>query len=240
MLSPYGMEIIDSCLTCKLRADRIFCDLPASALQTLENIKHAAAYPQGAVLFVEGQMPRGIFLLCKGTVKLSVISRSGKKMIVELAAPGQVLGLSATISGEPYEVTAETNEPCLINFVNRDHFLRFLKDNVEACFKVAEQLSEKYHDACNEVRSLGLSHSAHEKLANLLLEWSSKNGEAGKSELRLRLRLTHEEIGNMIGISRETVTRLLTEMKKRHIVESTGSTLMIRNTALLRKMASHN
>jgi CRP/FNR family transcriptional regulator, cyclic AMP receptor protein len=161
-------------------------------------------------------------------------------MIVELAAPGEVLGLSATISGEPYEVTAETSEPCQINFVKRDHFLRFLKDNVEVCFKVAEQLSEKYHDACNEVRSLGLSHSAHEKLANLLLEWSSKKSEALKPEPRLRLRLTHEEIANMIGISRETVTRLLTEMKKRHIVESTGSTLMIRNTALLRKMASHN
>ena len=69
MLSPYGMEIVESCITCKLRAERIFCDLPASALQTFENIKYATAYPQGAVLFVEGQMPRGIFVLCKGTVK---------------------------------------------------------------------------------------------------------------------------------------------------------------------------
>ena len=74
MLSPYGMEIVESCLTCKLRADRIFCDLPATALQTLETIKYVAAYPPGAVLFVEGQMPRGIFVLCKGTVKLSINS----------------------------------------------------------------------------------------------------------------------------------------------------------------------
>ena len=74
------------------------------------------------------------------------------------------------------------------NFVKRDDFLRFLKDDVQACFKLAEQLSERYHDACNEVRSLGLSHSAHEKLANLLLEWGSKNGEAAKPETRLRLR----------------------------------------------------
>ncbi len=240
MLSPYGTEIVESCLTCKLRADDVFCDLPAAALQVLENIKHATAYPEGAVLFVEGQTPSGIFLLCKGTVKLLVNSPSGKKMIVELAEPGEVLGLSATISGEPYEVTAETSERCQINFVKREHFLRLLKDNGEACFKVAELLSEKYHDACNELRSLGLSHSAHEKLANLLLEWSSKNDEGGKPETRLRLRLTHEEIANMIGISRETVTRLLTEMKKRQILESKGSTLLIRNAALLRKMANNN
>jgi CRP/FNR family cyclic AMP-dependent transcriptional regulator len=240
MLSPYGMEIVESCLTCKLRVDRIFCDLPASALQTFESIKYATAYPQGAVLFVEGQMPRGIFVLCKGSVKLSINSPNGRTMIVKLAEPGEVLGLSATISGKPYEVTAETIDPCQVNFVKRDDFLRFLKDDVEACFKVAEQLSDKYHTACQEVRTLGLSHSASEKLANLLLEWSCKNGESAKSEPRLKLRLTHEEIAQMIGTSRETVTRLFAEMKRRQIVQSKGSTLLIRNTAALREIANHN
>jgi len=234
------MEIVESCITCKLRADRIFCDLPPSALQTFENIKYATAYPQGAVLFVEGQMPRGIFVLCKGSVKLSINSPSGRTMIVKLAEPGEVLGLSATISGKPYEVTAETVDPCQINFVKRDDFLRFLKEDVEACFKVAEQLSEKYHNACKEAGALGLSHSAAEKLAKLLLEWSSKNGEAAKPEPRLRIRLTHEEIAQMIGTSRETVTRLFAELKKRQIVQSKGSTLVIRNTTALRELATRN
>ncbi len=240
MLSPYGLEIVESCITCKLRADRIFCDLPGSALQNFENIKFATAYPSGAVLFVEGQVPRGIFVLCKGSVKLSINSPSGRTMIVKLAEPGEVLGLSATISGKPYEVTAETIDPCQVNFVKRDDFLRFLKDDVEVCFKVAEQLGEKYHNACKEVRSLGLSHSAAEKLAALLLEWSAKNGEAAKPASRLTIRLTHEEIAQMIGTSRETVTRLFAEMKKREIVQTKGSTLVIRNTAALREIANHN
>jgi CRP/FNR family cyclic AMP-dependent transcriptional regulator len=240
MLSPYGMEIVESCLTCKLRTDRIFCDLPPSALQKFENIRFATAYPQGAVLFVEGQMPRGIFVICKGSVKLSINSPSGRTMIVKLAEPGEVLGMSATISGKPYEVTAETIDPCQINFVKREDFLEFLKDDVEACFKVAEQLGEKYHNACKEVRSLGLSHSAAEKLATLLLEWSAKNRENGKMEPRLKIRLTHEEIAQMIGTSRETVTRLFAELKKRQIVQSKGSTLVIRNTSALRDIADHN
>jgi CRP/FNR family transcriptional regulator len=234
------MEIVESCLTCKLRADGIFCDLPPAALQSFENIKFATAYPQGAVLFVEGQIPRGIFVICKGSVKLSINSPNGRTMIVKLAEAGEVLGLSATISGKPYEVTAETIDPCQVNFVKRDDFLRFLKDDVEACFKVAEQLSDKYHNACQEVRTLGLSHSASEKLANLLLEWSCKNGESAKAEPRLKLRLTHEEIAQMIGTSRETVTRLFAEMKRRQIVQSKGSTLLIRNTAALREIANHN
>ncbi|MGA9074433.1 MAG: helix-turn-helix domain-containing protein, partial [Candidatus Sulfotelmatobacter sp.] len=90
------------------------------------------------------------------------------------------------------------------------------------------------------VRSLGLSHSAAEKLAKLLLEWSSKNGEGAKAEPRLKLRLTHEEIAQMIGTSRETVTRLFAELKKRQILQSKGSTLVIRNTSALREIANRN
>ena len=239
MLSPYGMEIVESCLTCKLRAERTFCDLPPAALQAFEGIKHATAYPRAAVLFVQGQLPRGIFVLCKGSVKLAISSPSGRTVIVKLAEPGEVLGLSATISGKPYEVTAETIDPCQVNFVKRDDFLRFLKDDVEARFKVAGQLSEKYHNACKEVGWLGLSHSAAEKLAKLLLEWTSKN-DGVKGEPRLKLRLTHEEIAQMIGTSRETVTRLFAEMRKRQILQSKGSTLVIRNTAALRELANHN
>lgn len=240
MLSPYGMEIVESCLTCKLRSDRIFCDLPDNALQSLEDIKFTTAYPPGAVLFVEGQLPRGVFMICKGSVKLSINSPSGRTMIVKLAEPGEVLGLSSSISGQPYEVTAETIDPCQINFVKREDFLEFLKDDVNVCFKVAEQLSDKYHNACKEVRSLGLSQSAAAKLASLLWDWSSKNGEAARPEPRLKLRLTHEEIAQMIGTSRETVSRLFGELKKRNIVQSKGSTLLILDMAALREVAKHN
>ena len=241
MLSPYGMELIDSCLACKLREeDGIFCNLPPATLQKLESIKSTTAYPGSAVLFVEGQIPRGIFMLCKGSVKLSINSPNGRTMIVKLADPGEVLGLSATISGRPYEVTAETLDPCQVNFIKRDDFLRFLREDVDACIRAAEQLSDKYHNACKEVRALGLSLSAAEKLATLLLEWSSKNGEADKPEPRLKIRLTHEEIAQMIGTSRETVTRLFAEMKKRQILQSKGSTMVIRNSAALRDIANHN
>ena len=117
MLSPYGLDIIESCLTCKVRADRIFCDLPAAALQCFEGIKYATAYPKGAVLFVEGQAPRGIFVLCKGRVKLSICASDGKTLIVKIAEPGEVLGLSASVSGKAYELTAETLDPCQVNFI---------------------------------------------------------------------------------------------------------------------------
>src|ERR1700746_666070 len=94
-----------------MRVEHIFCDLPATALQSFENIKYATAYPKGAVLFVEGQSPRGIFVLCKGRVKFSICSTDGKTLILKIAEPGEVLGLSAAVSGKTYELTAETMDP---------------------------------------------------------------------------------------------------------------------------------
>src|ERR1035437_9225018 len=123
-----------------MKTDRLFCDLPASALELIETIKYATAYPKGAVLVVEGQAPRGIFVLCKGRVKLSICSTDGKTLILKIAEPGEVLGLSATVSGKPYELTAETVDPCQVNFVKREDFLRFLKEHSDACLRVAEQL----------------------------------------------------------------------------------------------------
>jgi CRP/FNR family transcriptional regulator, cyclic AMP receptor protein len=238
--SPYGIEIVESCLTCKMRVGHVFCNLPRAALRSFDDIKYAMSYPKGAVLFAQGQAPQGIFVLCTGSVKLSISATNGRTIIEKIAEPGEELGLAATVSGKPYEMTAETIDPCQVNFVKRDDFLRFLKDDVEACIKVAEQLSEKYYSACKEVRSLELLHSAVEKLAKLLLEWSSKNGEAARPETRLTLRLTHEEISQIIGTSRETVTRLFAEMKKRQIVQWKGSTLVIHNMAALREIANHN
>jgi CRP/FNR family cyclic AMP-dependent transcriptional regulator len=236
VLTPYGFDIIENCLTCKMRAEHIFCDLPPAALQAFESIKFSTAYPKGAVLFVEGQAPRGIFVLCKGRVKLSICSSDGKTLILKIVEQGEVLGLSATVGGKAYELTAETLDPCQINFVKREDFLHLLKEHSAACLRVAEQLSDKYNNACREIRTLGLSHSAGEKLARLLLEWSNRNGEAIKAEPRLTLALTHEEIAQMIGTSRETVTRLFADLKRRQIVQAKGSTLVIRNKSALKAM----
>ncbi len=238
MLSPYGLEIVESCLTCKLRAERTFCRLPDSALRAFESIKFATSYPKDAVLFVEGQSPRGIFVICKGRVKLSMSSIDGKTIILKIAEPGEVLGLSATVSAKPYELTAETIDPCQVNFVKREDFLRFLKQHVDACFRVAEQLSEKYNSSCHELRSLGLSHSATEKIAKLLLEWSCRAGDALKQDSRFKLALSHEEIAQMIGTSRETVTRVFSELRKKEIIQSKGSTMSIRNKAALKLLAA--
>lgn len=235
MSSPYGLQITESCLICKLRHAGFFCDLPKPSLEDLERIKYASAYPQGAVLFVEGQSARGVYIVCSGRVKLSTTSRDGKTLILRIAQPGEVLGLHATVSGKPYELTAETLQPCQLDFVKREDFLRFLQNHAEACLHAAQHLSQNCQSAYEMIRSLGLSHSVSEKLARLLLEWAS-DGESTKDGIRIKVSLTHEEIAQLIGTSRETVTRVLSEFRDKEFAQLRGSTLLIRNRAGLERL----
>jgi CRP/FNR family transcriptional regulator, cyclic AMP receptor protein len=226
--TPYGLEIIENCISCPHREERLFCNLPEPAIRSLAAITASAAYPKGATLFVEGQPARGVFILCSGRVKLSTSSADGKTLILRIAEPGEVLGLPATVTGTAYELTADVIEPAQANFITRNEFLGFLRDNGEAALRVAQQLGETYHSAITEMRTIGLSHSAGEKLARFLLEWAANYPEE-KGQVRIKLTLTHEEIAQMIGSSRETVTRLLADFRKKQILQVMGSTLIIKN-----------
>ncbi|HEY6389111.1 MAG TPA: Crp/Fnr family transcriptional regulator [Candidatus Acidoferrum sp.] len=237
MRAPYGLEIIESCLSCPHREDRLFCNLPPATVQRLAAITSPASYPKGATLFVEGQAPRGVFILCSGRVKLSTTSADGKGLIVRIAESGEVLGLPATVTGKPYELTAEVIEPAQANFIAREDFLVFMREHGEAALRVAQQLGETYHSAIAEMRTIGLSHSAGEKLARFLLDLSANHGD-GKGEIRVTLTLTHEEIAQMIGTSRETVTRLFTDFKKKQLLQVKGSSLIIKDKAGLESVVS--
>src|ERR1700690_1038153 len=235
--TPYGLEIIENCLACPHREERLFCNLPEAALKSLATITSSAAYPKGATLFVEGQPARGVFILCSGRVKLSTSSADGKTLILRISEPGEVLGLPATVTGTCYELTADVIEPAQANFISRNDFLNFLKDNGEAALRVAQQLGETYHTAISEMRTIGLSHSAGEKLARFLLEWSANYPEE-KGQVRIKLTLTHEEIAQMIGSSRETVTRLLADFRKKQLVQVMPTTFIIKNKAALESIVN--
>ena len=230
MRAPYGLEIIENCVTCPHREDRLFCNLPPASVRRLSEITSPSSYPKGATLFVEGQAARGVFILCAGRVKLSTSSIDGRTLIVRISEPGEVLGLPATVTGTPYELTADVIEPTQANFISRGDFLSFLCEHGEVSLRVAQQLGETYHAAVAEMRSIGLSHSAGEKLARFLLDWCANYGD-GKAEIRAKLTLTHEEIAQMIGASRETVTRLFADFKKKKLLQVKGSTITIKNKA---------
>ena len=235
MRAPYGLNILDNCLSCPVRGEHLFCNLSIHAGQRLNEIKSTAVYPKGAMLFIEGQQPRGVFVLCTGKVKLSTSSREGKTIITKISDSGDIMGLNAVVSNRPYEVTAEMMEPGQANFIPRESFLQMLKDYPEVAMRVAQQLSRNYYTAYEEIRTLGLAASPSEKFAKLLLSWSTKSTQDDGSS-QVKMTLTHEEIAEIIGTTRETVSRLFSDFKRKQLMQLKGATLVIRSRIALEKI----
>ena len=228
MRAPYGLEIVDNCASCAWKKEGFFCQLSAPALKSFEEVKFTSSYPAHAVLFVESQVPRGVYLLCKGRVKLTMTSSDGKSIILHIAEAGELIGINGAISGKPYEISAETLEPCQVNFVKREAFLRLMQDHKDIGTHVTEQISNDYQAACFQIRSIGLSRTAEEKVARFLLECATTGRETNQG-IRMNVALTHEEIAQVVGVSRETVTRTLGDFRHKSLITTKGPSVLIRN-----------
>lgn len=236
MNTPYGLQMVENCATCKLKKAGWYCALSADLTRSFSGFAHLTTYPGGAILFVEGQSPRGAFVLCAGKVKLSTTSREGKVLVLKLVEPGEVIGLGAMISGEAYEVTAETVGPCLVNFVEREGLLRLMERSGELGLRSALAVSRESQAAMRDMHDLVLARSSSGKLARLLLSWINRDTNHVE-DVRIHAPVTHEEMAQRIGASRETVTRLLSELRKKDFIRLEGSTLIIRNRTALEAMA---
>ena len=213
----------------------LFADLPPAVSQGLEMVTLTNEFPTGAILFTEGQDAKGLYIVRRGAVKLSVCASDGRTLILRIVEAGEALGVAAVIGGREYEATAEAQEPCEVSFLRQSDVLRMMRAHGEFALWVTQHLSHDYNSTCREIRSLMLSGSASEKLARLLVGWlDQKTGSPNPS--RMKMRLTHEEIGQMIGTSRETVTRLFAGFKKQRLLEQQGATLVVSDRVALESL----
>lgn len=221
-----NLKLKNKCMNCENRNKNYFCNLSESNLKVFESLQFKKLYQKGSWLFVEGESSNGIYVLCRGWVKLSTCSKDGKVIILHIAEPGEILGLSSTVSDSIHITTAEALEECEVNYVRSKDFLRFLEQNTEACLNVVRQLSENYNTACLQLCTLGLSNSVADKLGTLFLGWC-KPGYDTNDEIHLKITYTHEELAQMIGTSRESVTRQLKVFRDCNLITQKGSKLFI-------------
>ena len=218
-------------------ATKTFYDFPPSLVDAMEQEAITTTYPTGAVLFAEGQAPRGVFIVRRGRVKLSISGSDGRTLILRIVDAGSPLGIAAVISRREYEATAETQEPSEISFLRQCDLLRLMRQHGEIALWVTQHISQDYAGTCREIRDLILSDSASEKLARLMVGWLDQNTES-RNPTQVKLALTHEEIGQMIGTSRETISRLFAGFKKQRLIQQNGCTLVIPNRVALESLIS--
>ncbi len=213
-----------------------FNSLSPAALADFDALVVPISQPANKVLFSETQDNAGVMVIVEGEVKLSINSSDGRRLSLRIAKAGEVLGLSSTLSGNGYEMTADTLYPAKIAHLSRQTFLHFMARHPEVYEIVTREISRSFNLACEQLRMVGLSTSVPERLARLLLGWSD---EAPKQETgaRCRVSLTHEQIGEFIGASRETVTRTLSIFKNRRLVAQHGCTITIPSRIALESYA---
>ncbi|HJQ37228.1 MAG TPA: Crp/Fnr family transcriptional regulator [Thermoanaerobaculia bacterium] len=227
-MARYGIEVCNSCNACQWRNDDFFCQFDPETLKAFDSITFTNVYPENSVLYAESETPQGLFILCYGQVKLTISAAgSGKTLIKRIVQSGEVLGLSSVLSGNPYKATAETVRPSQLKFVKRDDFLRFYAEHRDVSFNIARQLIEECESDADQIRNLGLANSAAERLAQLLLAWSEESGSPSASGMRFPVMMTHEEISQLIGTSRETVTRLLKRFREQKILTVRRSSMTL-------------
>lgn len=237
MRSPYGFEIQEHCTNCPTQKDREFCNVTPKTLQALQEMKSTSIYPAGTLLYIEGQPPRGVFILCNGRAKVYTSSRQGKVIILKIAHPGEVLGMEAALAHRDHEETAELLESCQVNFLSTKDFMRYISEHSDAALKAAAQLTADCRAAQEGIRCIGLSASVEEKLARLVMSWADPNLDGSPREMRCKVPYKHEEIAQMIGSTRETVTRILGNLRRKKVIELKGATLVVKDSARLKQIA---
>ncbi len=224
---PYNRSVVESCSDCSLPEMGLFCRLPQRTLAELNSFRQDCLYPRGAILFVEGEDPRGLFILCSGRAKLSILSASGHAVNLRIVEPGEALGISSVIANEPYATRAETLSCSQVSFIPRIKFLQLLRAHPDLSLNVSRHLSMELHKAYEQTQLLALAPGTQVKVAKFLLTWAEKHGQLGDGGMRVSVHMTQEEIGESIGASRETVSRVLGDFRRRELIRTRGGTIVI-------------
>jgi CRP/FNR family transcriptional regulator, cyclic AMP receptor protein len=232
---PYRPEW--ACVDCPRRHDRTFCDIPDAPMRAFDAVKYSLLYPAGEILFVEGEEPSGVFLVCSGRVQVFSTSSEGRQQIVQLAGDGDLLGVSSVLGGKHHAATAQALEPSHLKFVKAADFVALARHWPEISFGVARLVCLAADDAMERARALGPSGPAAARVARFLLERCERDGRPDPQGVRVSLGLTHEQIGQVIGLSRETVSRTLSRFRREDLILLGRSTVLVRDKVALEEMA---
>jgi CRP/FNR family transcriptional regulator len=205
-----------------------FQDFSAEAQRDFASLATHFRCPGSTVLISEAQEPSRILFLLEGEVNISMNSSDGRRLLLEVASGGDTLGLTSALSGDSSEIRAQSMYPCRIASLQRRDFLGFISRHTIASQNVARELCTHLARARERLRILGLTSTATARLALLLLEWC-REGQRTTEGIQIRFVLTHREIGECIGASRETVSRTLTDFRSHNLVRMHGSTLVVTN-----------
>jgi CRP-like cAMP-binding protein len=207
-----------------------------SLIRSISERGRNVSYGKGNMFFAQEEPSHGVFLLLYGSVKLYIGSPDGKSLILGFLGPGTILGVAAAILEKRYGTSAEAIAPTTAVILERDSFLGLLQENTRTVMEAAELLSRERFDLLDQVKGFGLSESAPQKLAAFLLRLRQPDARYNGKSIQLS-GITQSDLAQMVGLSRETASRLLSRLTRKNVLDWKRSTLVIRNWEALERLA---
>lgn len=216
-----------------LKEVALFSGLDPEELRQVAKIAMERRYRKGMVIFVEGEPGEAVFFVKSGKVKLSKPAADGREQILALLQPGEIFAEVVLFDEGPYPATAEAIEDTVVGMIRNKDMEKLVRNNPEISLKMLKVMNQKLRHAQTLIRDLALKDTSG-RLAGMLLKLAAEYGQRTEDGIRISLPLTRQEIANLIGTSRETVTRLLSEFQRARVLEINRQEIVILDAKKLR------
>jgi len=223
------------CASCGSRHKSIFCDLSEKEIQNMNDIKGCNIYNRGQIIFHEGNRTSGIYCINKGKIKLFQLGAEGKEQIIRFAKAGDVIGYRALLSEEPLSASAEAIEEAAVCFIPKVQIMSLITENPNFNFKLLKTLSHELGEAAKVITDLA-QKPVRERLAETLL--MLRDTFDMNEDQTIQVKLSREELANIVGTATESVIRLLSEFKKDEMIALEGRNIRLLNIPALTKAAN--
>jgi len=229
-------KVIGHCMDCPVRGSSRLCDVPDDVLREISAEKQQASYAAGSILYREGQPCRRAFAICRGEVRLTRTSADGSRTILKIAKAGELLGVGEAIRNTEYVATAEVMKESSLACLGREQLIGIMGRHSIAGTRISQFLGWECANVFVDVCLLRQTSSAAVKLGQFMMRWVETCPHC--CDQWISIPYTHSDIAQMLGASRETVTRLLSSLQRKHVLQMKRRRLRVIDLAALRRVAN--
>ncbi len=208
-----------------LRSIPLFRGLEEDALSDIADLLIDRSYPSRSVVFEEGVPGDYMYIIKEGQVKISKLSDDGREKILEILGPGDFVGEMALLDGGPRSASVKSTEPCVLLALSRHDFMSLLRENSEISLELIRELTRRLRETDEQVR--GLLFERVEGRTRRLLRRLACEPVDGQPERRATQPTTHQLLADQVGTSRETITRVLKQLREEGWLEQQGKRYLV-------------
>lgn len=206
----------------------LFAGSPRQVQEQLRQASRAVRYRTDQLLFHEGEPGFGLYLICAGKVKLTKRTPAGKRLILQLRGPGDVLGAETAFGGDAYIADAQALEDVTLHFIEKSAFLSLMEHAPRMALRLIQDLSQDLR-LCQSKLIETAYESGQERLAHALMSIARRYGLPRPQGIELGVELTRGELAELAGLTAETTIRILSKLHKRGWIMLSGSRILLLN-----------